>query len=69
VKADMEDKKILSDIFVVLVHGLGACRQDMDKIRVELKRYYGTKVRIFISSTNEGRTEGDIDSMGMRLAA
>lgn len=52
-----------------MVHGLGACRLDMEKIKVELRRYYDTKFRVYISSANEGRTEGDIDSLGMRLAA
>lgn len=41
----------------------------MEKIKVELKRYFEGKVRVYTSSSNEGRTEGDIDSMGMRLAA
>jgi len=26
-------------------------------------------VKVYSSSANEGRTEGDIDSMGLRLAA
>ena len=34
-----------------------------------MRRYYEKKVRIFVSSSNEGRTEGDIDTMGMRLAS
>ncbi len=51
------------------MHGLGACRLDMEKLKVELKRYYDGRVRVYASSSNEGRTEGDIDSMGMRLAA
>lgn len=42
---------------------------DMERIKIELKRYYEGKVKIFISSTNEGRTEGDIEAMGMRLAS
>lgn len=41
----------------------------MEKLKVELKRYYDGRVRVYASSSNEGRTEGDIDSMGMRLAA
>ena len=54
---------------MVLVHGLGACRLDMERLRVEMRRYYEGKVRVFTSSANEGRTEGDIDAMGLRLAA
>jgi hypothetical protein len=42
---------------------------DMEKIKIELKRYYAGKIRVFCSSSNEGRTEGDIEAMGMRLAA
>jgi hypothetical protein len=41
----------------------------MEKLKVELKRYFDGRVRVYASSSNEGRTEGDIDSMGMRLAA
>jgi hypothetical protein len=29
-----------SEVIVFLVHGLGACRMDMEKLKVELKRYY-----------------------------
>lgn len=53
---------------IVLVHGLGACRLDMEKMKVELKRYLGKRARILVSMSNEGRTEGDIDAMGVRLA-
>jgi pimeloyl-ACP methyl ester carboxylesterase len=63
------EEVVPSEILVFLVHGLGACRLDMEKIKVELKRYFDGKVRVYTSSSNEGRTEGDIDSMGMRLAA
>ncbi len=56
------------EILVIMVHGLGACRLDMEKIKVELRRYYDKRVRIYISTSNEGRTEGDIENMGMRLA-
>lgn len=56
-------------MFVFLVHGLGACRLDMEKLKVELKRYYEGKVRVHSATTNEGRTETDIDSLGMRLAS
>ena len=56
-------------ILVILVHGLGACRLDMEKIKVELRRYYEDKVRILISSSNEGKTEGDIEEMGYRLSS
>ncbi|CAM6005907.1 unnamed protein product [Sphagnum balticum] len=41
----------------------------MEKIRVELRRYYDGRIKVYTSSSNEGRTEGDIDSMGLRLAA
>jgi hypothetical protein len=51
-----------------MVHGLGACRLDMEKIKVELRRYYDKRIRVYISTSNEGRTEGDIENMGMRLA-
>lgn len=44
-----------------MVHGLGACRLDMEKIKVELRRYYDYKVKVYISTSNEARTEGDID--------
>ena len=57
------------EVLIILVHGLGACRLDMEKLRTEMRRYYEGNVRVFTSSTNEGRTEGDIDAMGMRLAA
>ncbi len=40
----------------------------MEKIKVELRRYYDFKVKLYISSSNEARTEGDIDEMGQRLA-
>ena len=46
------------ELLIILVHGLGACRLDMEKLKVELKRYYEGRIRIFISSANEGRTEG-----------
>lgn len=39
-----------------MVHGLGACRLDMEKIKVELRRYYDYKVKLYISSSNEART-------------
>jgi vacuolar-type H+-ATPase subunit H len=65
---EIEDESA-EEIFVVLVHGLGACRLDMEKLKVEMRRYYEGKVRVYASSANEGRTEGDIDSMGLRLAA
>ena len=63
------EEPLSEEILVILVHGLGACRMDMEKIKVELKRYYEGKVRIFSSSCNEGRTEGEIESMGLRLAS
>ena len=56
------------EILLFLVHGLGACRLDMEKIKVELRRYYDYKVKIFISTSNEARTEGHIEAMGERLA-
>lgn len=51
---------------VVFVHGLGACKQDMEKLAVELKRAY--RISFLLSSSNEARTEGDIGKMGQRLA-
>ena len=38
-------------------------------MKIELKRYYEGKIKIFVSACNEGRTEGDIEGMGMRLAS
>jgi hypothetical protein len=52
-----------------MVHGLGACRLDMEKIKSELRRYYDFRVKMYISTSNEARTEGDIEEMGTRLAA
>ena len=52
-----------------MVHGLGACRLDMEKMKSEIRRYYDSRVRVYISSSNEARTEGNIDDMGVRLAA
>ena len=52
-----------------MVHGLGACRLDMEKLKAELRRYYDARVKVYISSSNEARTEGNIDDMGVRLAA
>lgn len=51
---------------IVLVHGLGASRHDMEKLAIELRREYN--VDTLCSSANEGRTEGDIAKMGQRLA-
>ena len=51
------------------MHGLGACRLDLEKLRVELKRYYEGRCKVYISTANEGRTESDIDQMGVRLAS
>lgn len=58
-----------NEVLVIMVHGLGACFLDMEKLKVELRRYYDSKVRIYISRGNEARTEGDIEEMGNRLAA
>jgi hypothetical protein len=51
---------------VVFVHGLGACKQDMEKLAIELKRAY--RISFLLSASNEARTEGDIGKMGQRLA-
>lgn len=40
----------------------------MEKIKSELRRYYDFRVKVYISSANEARTEGNIDDMGVRLA-
>ena len=55
-------------MLIFLVHGLGACRLDMEKLRIELKRYHQSKIKLYVSTSNESRTEGDIDGMGLRLA-
>ena len=52
-----------------MVHGLGACRLDMEKIKSQLRRYYDFRIKMYISTSNEARTEGNIDQMGTRLAA
>ena len=41
----------------------------MEKLKVELRRYYEGTVRVHSATTNEGRTESDIDSLGLRLAS
>lgn len=51
-----------------MVHGLGACRLDMEKLKIEMKRYHQGKIKVYVSTANESRTEGDIDGMGFRLA-
>jgi hypothetical protein len=40
------------DILVFLVHGLGACRLDMERLKVEMKRYHEGRVRVYASSAN-----------------
>lgn len=52
---------------VFLVHGLGACRLDMDRLKIEIRRNFKEKVHVVCSCSNEGRTEGNIDQMGVRL--
>ena len=52
---------------VVFVHGLGACRYDMEKLAIQMKRSYEAMEQL-ISISNEGRTEGDIAEMAERLA-
>lgn len=42
---------------------------DMERLKIEMRRYYDKSIKIFVSSTNEGRTEGEIELMGMRLAS
>lgn len=51
---------------VFLVHGLGACKEDMEKMALELFRT--CKLDAYISGSNVGRTDGDISAMGHRLA-
>ena len=55
-KSEKSEEKAEVDLMIFLVHGLGACRLDMEKLKVELRRYYDRKVRVYISSANEGRT-------------
>jgi hypothetical protein len=40
VRPSFNEEPLLSEILVILVHGLGACRMDMERIKIELKRYY-----------------------------
>lgn len=44
--------KVPSEILIIMVHGLGACRLDMEKIKSELRRYFDFKVKMYISTSN-----------------
>ena len=51
---------------VIFVHGFQASRQDFILFKNCLEIKYNC--RVFISSTNEGRTDESIEMMGKRLA-
>lgn len=54
------------DHFVILVHGFQASRQDFIVLKNCLEIRF--KVKVFISTCNEGRTDDDIETQGKRLA-
>lgn len=39
----------------------------MDRLKIEIRRNFKEKVHVVCSCSNEGRTEGNIDQMGVRL--
>jgi len=51
---------------VIFVHGFQASKQDFVLFKNCLEIRFGC--RVFVSSTNEGRTDDSIETMGKRLA-
>jgi hypothetical protein len=60
------NKKYKGQHIIVLVHGYQASRQDFQVLKLCLEIRF--KAKVFISNSNEGRTDDNVEAMGKRLA-